>query len=634
MAGKKLSELTTTETLADSDLVYVVTGTSTKTSKGISKAFLASIITNGFQLISEKDAVSGYAGLDGSGKINSSQLPAIAITDTFVVASEAAMLALTVEVGDVAVRTDIEQTFILRVADATVLANWTQLQTPTDAVSSVFGRSGVVTAQTNDYTWLQVNKATSSLADIATRNFADLQSKPTTIGGYGITDFNSLGDARWLLIAGTAANSTLFDSLNSGQFLRSDISGTLTGTLTTTGNIISQGTGNNSFVGSLGIGTAAPSAPIQVVSTSGSIPALGAASSHAAIGSSGFGTMIGTKSSGSGYIQQQRFDGTATAYDLLLQPNGGNLGIGTTSPDAKLHVDGTIKFTSSGDRIFLADGSLGTFELGDMDGVSDEAKIVGDGVNININNAGTETLRCDDNNRVGIGTTVPGYKLDVSGTGRFTSNLTVQGDVDLSSNKKVKYDSESDAFAWTLCDLSNAYGMGVNAQVHAAADESFGNHFISGETLGYVPVRAKQFTGDKYINQRVAWNAGFAHTSNNASFWYFIPVCFYSEVTYDTYYNNWIAPYAGRVKKVVMTNIEYGTLPTSTTIQYRFSVNGTVVFTTALLTISGTGYDQKSSYTLTNTDVQFNAGDRVTVAYNTDGLLQNVSTGISIEYTE
>jgi hypothetical protein len=37
------------------------------------------------------------------------------------------------------------------------------------AVSSVFARTGAVVAAANDYTWAQVNKATSSLADIATR---------------------------------------------------------------------------------------------------------------------------------------------------------------------------------------------------------------------------------------------------------------------------------------------------------------------------------------------------------------------------------------------------------------------------------------------------------------------------------
>jgi hypothetical protein len=57
--------------------------------------------------------------------------------------------------------------------------------------------------------------------------------------------------------------------------------------------------------------------------------------------------MIGSLSSGKGYIQQQRFDGTATAYDLAIQPNGGNVGIGTESPSQKLHVAGNI-YAASG----------------------------------------------------------------------------------------------------------------------------------------------------------------------------------------------------------------------------------------------------------------------------------------------
>lgn len=44
------------------------------------------------------------------------------------------------------------------------------------AVVSVFGRGGVVSAQSGDYTWAQINKSTSSLADITTRSAADLSS--------------------------------------------------------------------------------------------------------------------------------------------------------------------------------------------------------------------------------------------------------------------------------------------------------------------------------------------------------------------------------------------------------------------------------------------------------------------------
>lgn len=82
--------------------------------------------------------------LDGSGKLSTAILPAIAISDTFVVASEAAMLALTAEVGDVAVRTDISKSFILKTAGATVLANWQELLAPANAVQSVNGQTGIV----------------------------------------------------------------------------------------------------------------------------------------------------------------------------------------------------------------------------------------------------------------------------------------------------------------------------------------------------------------------------------------------------------------------------------------------------------------------------------------------------------
>ena len=52
--------------------------------------------------------------LGADGKLNASVLPAIAISDTFVVATEAAMLALTAEVGDIAIRTDLSKSFILK----------------------------------------------------------------------------------------------------------------------------------------------------------------------------------------------------------------------------------------------------------------------------------------------------------------------------------------------------------------------------------------------------------------------------------------------------------------------------------------------------------------------------------------
>ena len=95
-------------------------------------------------ITTQKGAVNGLAELDGNGLVPTHHLPALAITTTQVVASQAAMLALNAQTGDVAVRTDVNKSFILTATPATTLANWQELLTPTDAVLSVDGSTGAV----------------------------------------------------------------------------------------------------------------------------------------------------------------------------------------------------------------------------------------------------------------------------------------------------------------------------------------------------------------------------------------------------------------------------------------------------------------------------------------------------------
>lgn len=98
---------------------------------------------------SEKGQPSGYASLDSGGKVPSSQLPAISVNDIYPVASQAAMLALSAIKGDIAIRSDINATFILSALPASTLANWLQLPTAPDAVLSVDGATGVVVLPTD-----------------------------------------------------------------------------------------------------------------------------------------------------------------------------------------------------------------------------------------------------------------------------------------------------------------------------------------------------------------------------------------------------------------------------------------------------------------------------------------------------
>ena len=114
-------------------------GTPTSSSDAATKAYADTMIP-----ATEKGANNGVATLDSSGKLTTSQIPDVTITDTFVVSSQSAMLALTAQVGDVAVRTDLNKSFILRVVGASTLANWQELLTPTDSVLSVDGMTGAV----------------------------------------------------------------------------------------------------------------------------------------------------------------------------------------------------------------------------------------------------------------------------------------------------------------------------------------------------------------------------------------------------------------------------------------------------------------------------------------------------------
>jgi hypothetical protein len=95
-------------------------------------------------------AVGNVPIIGANGKLDDSIMPPLAIVEPFVVASQAAMLALDVQMGDIAIRTDINKTYILKSTPASSLANWLEILAPTAAVSSVAGRTGAVTLTSND----------------------------------------------------------------------------------------------------------------------------------------------------------------------------------------------------------------------------------------------------------------------------------------------------------------------------------------------------------------------------------------------------------------------------------------------------------------------------------------------------
>ena len=128
-------------------------------------------------------------------------------------------------------------------------------------------------------------------------------------------------------------------------------------------------TAPHSFGGNVGIGVANPQAPLTIFAKKGSILAssLDSLSSNATIRINGYAEavdqlaigLLGTDTVGDGgnngvpYLQSM-WDTPSTGRDLLLNPAGGNIGIGTTSPLYPLTVAGSagampaMKYFNSG----------------------------------------------------------------------------------------------------------------------------------------------------------------------------------------------------------------------------------------------------------------------------------------------
>lgn len=97
-----------------------------------------------YQKESEKGQANGYAPLDAQGLLPVAHVPPLTVNEIFTVDSEAEMLALIAERGDMAIRTDNDTTMVLAAEPAAVLANWKAVSAA-GQVLSVNGQVGAVT---------------------------------------------------------------------------------------------------------------------------------------------------------------------------------------------------------------------------------------------------------------------------------------------------------------------------------------------------------------------------------------------------------------------------------------------------------------------------------------------------------
>jgi hypothetical protein len=147
--------------------------------------------------------------------------------------------------------------------------------------------------------------------------------------------------------------------------------------------------------------------------------------------------MGSVSATGAGWLQAADQTNLASSYNLLLNPNGGNVGIGTSSPGARLDVEGAAASSNLAIKINNTDTSgYSTLQMGGTDagiyrngstqgsyGGNSSLNIITVGahpISFSTNNTPRATINSSGN--VGIGTSSPTQKLSVVGASSSDTN--------------------------------------------------------------------------------------------------------------------------------------------------------------------------------------------------------------------
>jgi hypothetical protein len=234
-----------------------------------------------------------------------------------------------------------------------------------------------------------------------------------------------------------------------------------------------------------------------------------------------------------GYLQV-RNSGSQTYYDFALQPNGGNVGIGTSSPGQRLAVRSTDNLGSTVIGRFESNNAAQAVQIR-------FASVLGDSGNVTfgtstahatlfaINN--NEVARFDTSGNLGIGTANPGTfgkfaSVAASGATSVYTGTGVQG-LFISTNEStrvVRYDSSgslSGLHAWgngptELMRLDSSGNLGIGTSSPTQRLHVVGGNYRQNDATNSFGFELQNGTGTSRLVTISGGSAFAIQTGNNA----------------------------------------------------------------------------------------------------------------------
>ena len=170
--------------------------------------------------------------------------------------------------------------------------------------------------------------------------------------------------------------------------------------------------------------------------------------------------------------------------DAFVIRDDGNIGVNTSSPLSRLHINDTAG-GSNGTYVKFTDSVWGgDVRVGKEDGINNDAWLgVWTNNNVNFYTNGVKRLTIDTGGNTGFGTNTPSYRVDISGSARITNGLIVTGSATISGSVLIPQSAEigysiGGAFYRPYDSFGNTYAVNYGAGYYG--DFGAGFYFRNG----------------------------------------------------------------------------------------------------------------------------------------------------------